>query len=69
MQTRMNLPMGRRRWKGDHAHAAATEKCRCRCENYFVVSRREGEDLCEKWSLHVKNDDGGVAPSTRNGTK
>jgi hypothetical protein len=71
MRTRMNLPMGRRRWKGDHAHGAAMGKCHCRCENYFVVSRHEDEDedLCEKWSLHVRNDDGGVAPSTRNGTK
>jgi hypothetical protein len=71
MRTTMNLPMGHRRWKGDHAHAAATGKCRCRCENYFVVSRtaKEDEDLCEKRSLHVRNDDGGVAPSTRNGTK
>lgn len=62
MRTTMNLPMGRRRWKGDHA-AVATGKCRYRCENYFVVNR------CEKRSRHVKNDDGGVAPSTRNGTK
>jgi hypothetical protein len=70
MRTRMSLPMGRRRWKGDHAHGASTGKCRCRCENYFVGSRREDdEDLCENWSLHVKNDDVGVAPSTRNGTK
>jgi hypothetical protein len=74
MRTTMNLPMGRRRWKGDHAHAAATGKCRCRSENYFVVSRRErtgkeDEDLCEKRSLHVRNDDGSAAPSTRNGTK
>ena len=72
MRTAMNLRMGRRRWKGDRAHAAATGKCQC--ENYFVVSRRErtakkDEDLCEKRSLHVRNDDGGVAPSTRNGTK
>jgi hypothetical protein len=69
MRTRMNLPMGRRRWKEDHAHGAATGKCHCRCGNYFVVSRHEDEDLCEKWSLYVKNDDGGVAPLTRNGTK
>jgi hypothetical protein len=73
MRTTMNLPMGRRRWKGDHAHAAATGKCRCQSGNYFAVSRRERtakkDDLCEKRSLHVRNDDGGVAPSTRNGTK
>lgn len=71
MRTTMNLPMGRIRWKGDHAHAAATGKYRCRCENYFVVSRtaKEDEDQCEKRSLHVRNDDGGVAPSTRNGTR
>jgi hypothetical protein len=71
MRTTMNLPMGRRRWEGDHAHVAETGKCRCRCVNYFVVSRtaKEDEDLCEKRSLHVRNDDGGVAPSTRNGTK
>jgi len=62
MRTAMNLPMGRRRWKGDHA-AAAMGKCRYRWENYFVANR------CEKRSLHVRNDDGGVAPSTRNGTK
>lgn len=62
MRTTMNLPMGRRRWKGDHA-AAAMGKCRYRWENYFVVNR------CEKRSLHVRNDDGGAAPSTRNGTK
>ena len=75
MRTTMNLSMRRRRWKGDHAHAAATGKCRCRCVNYFVVSRTakededEDEDLCGKRSLHVRSDDGGVAPSTRNGTK
>ena len=60
-RTTMNLPMGRRRWKGGHAHAAAKERCRCYCESYFVVNRHVNP--------HVKNDDGGAAPSTRNGTK
>lgn len=71
MRTTMNLPMVHRRWKGDHAHAAAMGKCRCRCVNHFVVSQtaKEGEDLCGKRSLHVRNDDEGVAPSTRNCTK
>ena len=55
IRTRMNLSMGRRQWKGD----VAAWKC-CRCENYFVVSRHEGEDLYEKE---------GVAPSTRYGKK
>jgi hypothetical protein len=57
----MNLPMGRRQWKGGHDHAAAKGRCRCCCESYFVVSRHVNP--------HVKNDDGGAAPSTRNGTK
>jgi hypothetical protein len=77
MHTMMNLPTGHTRWKGVHA-ADAKGRCRCcRCESRFVASRRGGtaedeEDLCEKRSRHVRrgrNDDGGVAPLTRNGTK
>jgi len=73
MRTSMNLLMGRKRWKGGHAHAAAKGRDRCRCESRFAVSRRGGtsqeeQDPGEK-SPHVKTDDGGVAPSTRSGTK
>ena len=71
MRTTMNLRMGHIRWKGAHAHAVAKGKGRCRCESRFVVSRRgrTAQDLGEQKSPHVKNDDGVVAPSTRNGTK
>jgi hypothetical protein len=74
MRTTMNLPTVRKRWKGGHAHAVAKGMGRCRCESRFVVSRWEGtaqeeEDLGEKKSPYVKNDDGSVARSTRNGTK
>lgn len=71
MRRTMNLQMGHIRSKGAHAHAVAKGRGRCRCESRFVVSRRwrTAEDLGEQKSPHVKNDDGVVAPTTRNGTK
>jgi hypothetical protein len=73
MRTTMNLLTGHKRWMGDHVHAVAKGRGRCRCESRLVVSRcgetAQGEDDLGEKSPYVKNDDGSVVPSTRNYTK
>jgi hypothetical protein len=56
--------MGHKQWMGDHVHAVAKGRGHCRCGG----TAQEEDDWGEK-SPDVKNDDGSVVLSTRNGTK